>query len=635
MVQNARRRTMTATLLAMTMMTSACGVLNGGESVETGGTGQVGSEVVSTGTGDDGGTATTAVADETSTGAGESDVDKGTVSVGLEALPVEGNGEALQNLIVDTHGPTDDVSGSLNRLVFFPAIPTPNGAHIVDMRVYTRPATSEVGKTSLDLETRFVADGSVDELVTFYETQLTASDWSQTQTENDTDFNGNPFTKLTFETPNDDYQLVENLTIQVTDDAEFPKPIIEAAYRHTYHPDPDRVMLDRFNGWYEIPVPQGSALTSSGFDTRFGPGRTEITLRTDLDYEESGLGDKSYDGLRAELESTLEAGGVAYEDSRTPSDIQLSDDNRFDRVELRPTTTESIQLTGAYKFTTDPFEGVQAAAADQSTDPIGALASAEEIEAVLNEIHGPTDDVSAQMQRLGRFPDIPTPIGAEIIEVTSIIDEVIVFGGDDKKAAIAVTEMWVDGEIDDVVDFYDTTFAGLGWQSTGDETVTEDEGQTKIRTIDYDIPGVDAGSGNAFELTVRDDIDEAKTRVTLDYTEFLDPDQAEMDRWLGWQGDVPLPEDATIESAGISTNGFFGQAIFYVIDYSYADRTEDEMRAEIDRLMAGSDYSFDDEDTTDFRLEMEHPFFTRASMTFLDLTDRTVVSFQASRPLAE
>ena len=616
-------------LVATALLASACGGLAGGGSVDGAGEGQVGSEIVADETpapadaepdGDPDG-ADAAAGGETKIG-------------GLEPLPADGYGEALQALVIDVHGPTDDVSAELNRLIHFPALPTPIGAHIIDLRADARPSPVEPDTAALIVDTRFVADGSVDELVTFYEARLTADGWSLKETENDEDFEGNPFTKLSFELPDDEFRRIENLSIEVTADPEFPKPVIEASYNHGYRPDPDGELAGRFDGWFDtVPLPAGGRHDSGRVQTTFGPGRTDLRVVSTVDYEGSGLADTSEEGLRKEVTAAFEAAGTDFGED-VVGGLEVDDDS-FDEMVVRTFITETIEVSGRSKFGTVPFGGVAAPVVDQGTEPLPPFASREEIEAVINEIHGPTDDITTQMRRLGRFPDVPTPIGAEVIELTAILDEVVVIGGtEDKMAAIGVVEMWVDGDIDDVVAFYETTFAGMGWTPTGDNASTEDDGQTKVRKIDFDIPGIDAGSGNAFELTVTDDIDEARTRVKLDYTEFIAIDDADIDRWLGWQGDVPLPPGAEIESIGVSTNGFFGQAIFYLIDYDYPGRSEAELVDEIGRLMATSDYRFDPDDDSEIRLEMTHAFFERASFSFLDLSDRAQVGFQAVRPLA-
>lgn len=89
--------------------------------------------------------------------------------------PVEGrdDGQSVHDLIIDLHGPTDDVAAQANRLTSFPGIPTPDGgAVITEIMTLQDPAdVTDLADVSAVLSyTRlsFYSSSSTEELILLY-----------------------------------------------------------------------------------------------------------------------------------------------------------------------------------------------------------------------------------------------------------------------------------------------------------------------------------------------------------------------------------------------------------------------------------------------------------------------------------
>ncbi|MDH3680750.1 MAG: hypothetical protein OEV40_12450 [Acidimicrobiia bacterium] len=104
----------------------------------------------------------------------------------------------------------------------------------------------------------------------------------------------------------------------------------------------------------------------------------------------------------------------------------------------------------------------------------------------------------------------------------------------------------------------------------------------------------------------------------------------------GWvrPGGAPLPGGGTIKDLGVSTDGLFGQAIFFFTEYQF-DGEEDAVRTQIEGLVPGSDYDLS-EGAVDTRLYLTHPFFTDAFVGFYSAgSGSTIVDLNTQRPLQD
>ena len=546
-----------------------------------------------------------------------------------EPLPAGASLEQVLALVQDLHGPTSDISAQMNRLVRYPELPTPAGAHIAGIYARGVPAFQNEGRFEMWSEADFYADGTVDDLVVFYETQLPPLGWSSTKKANDTRFDGSPITVLEFEMPSSTGSRTETLEVTIVEDADLPELLVET--RFIGGETDDRSFIDGMSGWFDPSlVPDNGSITSIVLATTAGEGRTDVTIDNQFRYESGETG--------PELLSDVEERGAA-------SGFEIAETSRTDAVELVVPATERFYLSvyeatdystvtveADSKFVNEELETADVVAVDKPTDPVPDFATVDQIETVVNEIHGPTADISAQMNRLTPFPPVPTPIGSSVLDLTASIDQVI--GSDEVLSHFGAVTFEVQGTKDDTLLFFDAQIAALGWTESSRSDETEDDGLTSRTTVEYDIPDANAGSRPPFKLVVIDDVDKADVIVEWTYYEFISKNQALTERWLGWQGETPLPDGGELTSVTVSSDGIFGQAMFFSVEYDYEAVEEADLRSQVEGLVAGSDYGEDEPGVVESRLYLTHPVFTDAYIGFFGLgSGATRVDLSTQRPL--
>ncbi|MGI9615756.1 MAG: hypothetical protein ACR2QO_22780, partial [Acidimicrobiales bacterium] len=105
---------------------------------------------------------------------------------------------------------------------------------------------------------------------------------------------------------------------------------------------------------------------------------------------------------------------------------------------------------------------VEEATADQEPigPPLSPGSTAEQVLEVVNDLHGPTLDVSGQMNRLLDFPPIPTALDTTITEIRADVGE----SADGSRFVVTSEVVLVaPGPVDAHLDLYRATFSELGW----------------------------------------------------------------------------------------------------------------------------------------------------------------------------
>lgn len=608
-----------AAALAVAMAASGCSLLP---------TGDTGSETVAETSTTVAETTDTTAAESTETTVATDEPANDAPAENTDVIPMGATFDQILGVVEDVHGPTTNISAQINRIVTYPELPTPAGAFIAG--IYARVATTFDDDNAFTVwsEADFFADGTTDDLVVFYETQLPPLGWNLTKTATDTRFDGAPITVLTFEIPNDDFALRQELEVTVVEDPDLPELLVET--RYTGAETTDRAFIERFLGWYDPSiVPEGGQPFGVILDTRAGEGRTDLSIDTEYRYEGP---------TEAELLSDLEdrAAGSGLEPAETFRDNAVAftvaglDDFLYTAYE--GSSYSSVTVEGDTKFVNQELETAAVEAVDKPTDPLPEAATAEQIEAIINEVHGPTIDISGQMNRLTPFPAIPTPAGSNVIELTASVNEVI--NNDALRAHIGEVQFRVDGTREDILVFFEAQVASLGWTEASRADESEDDGLTTKTTLEYEIEGIDSGLGAPFKLTVVDDVDKSDVIVTWRYREFVPLSESWESRWNGWYDGSPLPDDGTFRNVGVSTDGIFGQAIFFFAEFEWAEETA-PFRAGVEAEVAGSGYDLDpDPGTAESRLYLTHPFFSDAYVSFFETGGgETWATLNTQRPL--
>jgi hypothetical protein len=184
-------------------------------------------------------------------------------------LEPQSSAELIREAIEDAHGPTDDVAGQMNRFVTFPDLPTPAGTEIIELRADLRD-TLDGQWILVTAEVTVQADGTVDDLVTFYESELTPFGWLQTPATEHAEGPGR-LRRLGFAIPDSSYEL-DDVTVELM---ALPDGAAGAGARSQVRlryvallPIDDQAPRERLAGWAaDLPLPEGGAVTGAGIQT--------------------------------------------------------------------------------------------------------------------------------------------------------------------------------------------------------------------------------------------------------------------------------------------------------------------------------------------------------------------------------
>lgn len=613
-------------LIAIALMAGSCGG-KGEESLQSEAsedpsiTEPAASEVADSETVDESVDSDTGRVDE-SEGSGPASIDN------LAPLSAEDSGAELIALMESIHGPTDDISAEFSQLMPFPQVPTPAGAHIMEVGATPGGSASRTDTTTqVHTYGRVKVGGTPPEVVEEFEAGLAPLGWTLENSQATEEFNSVPAKLLEFET-SDAGRGRETLSIKVIESHEdFKFVVVELSYIASKFPDPDSSISLRFADWHgPLPLYDDAAKQRrNSVGSSFGPGRTELTMSAEYSVDELP---KQDDAMFAKLVDRFTAEGLEFRESG--SSLSL-DRDPFERFEVGTGRWQTVQAS--LKFETPPLDSATAVVGEEKSE--NALptsdASADEIQSVVTEIHGPTVDVSTQMQRLGAFPNVPTPDGADVIGLTSGVQKVT--GNDDVRSSNGRVQMYINGEFDDVVTFYDAQLASLGWTEASSKTSTTDDGLSSERRSTYDLPK-EEGEGTTFALTITDDVDKKRTRVDLVYSELVPTSNSGIERWQAWYGNGPFPDGGELISAGVTTFGWSGSGVFYSAEVLYPNRKHADMKGDIEAAIKASDYAIADGETLgeELKTKLVNPNFVNAEILLAEVyTAGDSIKLDASR----
>lgn len=551
----------------------------------------------------------------------------------LAPLDAQNSSGEITALVESLLGPTEDISGELSQLYPFPRVPTQSGAHIMEVAARTTFVdTDEAGTARVTTSTIVKVDGDRADIIGQYEAAFDSMGWNLDKTEEKNDIStGDPSTVLSFSKNGQDRGF-EIMGVTVVSDTELGANQVRLRYSASDFLDADGALTNRFVGWHgQVPLHEGAERSAIQVDSTFGPGRTEIEIVTSYKVESFPTEDR--DELIQLLVDKAAAEGL--DATEVPSGITVERDN-LDRLFISAGDGHAVR--GEIKVLTPPFDGAKVIGEEKSDEPLPASdATADEIAAIVTDILGPTADVSSQMQRLGLFPDVPTPNGADIVNVRSGIENVISFGGnsDDFRAANSEVEMFIDGDYDDVNAFYDAQLAALGWTVDSNKTEKTDDGLSTVRRVGYEI-SQEPGEQITADLTVTDDVDDARTKVQLSYTEIVSKEDSGIERWQGWFGDSPFPDGGEVHSGGIGTSAIGSAAVFYRVEYRYPGKDLAEMIGQIESSFGGSTFAVADGEKLEAgeNTKLVHPDFSNPNVWLWDsFKDGGRIELKAARRL--
>lgn len=198
--------------------------------------------------------------------------------------------------------------------------------------------------------------------------------------------------------------------------------------------------------------------------------------------------------------------------------------------------------------------------------PLPALSSAEQIKVAVEEAHGRTNDVAAEMNRFVAFPAVPTPERAELIELRA---DVRITADRDHHSITSEIAFTAAGTVEEIIDLYRSRFAELSWTlSTESEQLVDG---TLTKQLTFEIPG-SSYELDDFELRVRleQSPTEARTEIRLRHVELANiSDGTAYDRFVGWAAGLPLPAGGEITGAGIQTSSVGRNSLHYSLAVAY------------------------------------------------------------------
>ena len=217
--------------------------------------------------------------------------------------------------------------------------------------------------------------------------------------------------------------------------------------------------------------------------------------------------------------------------------------------ETLPSTTGST--TTAIPAQTGPtvdFDRVP----NQSTTPLPEDATASELAAVVDDMRGPTNDVSEQMLRLAPFVDFDTPSNSQITDLSISVaptedDELRISAWVALRSPLSATVL---------AEHFDIDRQSQAWNMVSEVEETVDRA-AKITQV-FRNPGY-SGDDNEMTVTI---IDGPFSVYRVDYLIVTDPAAATDDEeeavdtlasLLAWQEGVRLPQSADLIEARIGT----------------------------------------------------------------------------------
>ncbi|MEL7156454.1 MAG: hypothetical protein AAFN30_07635 [Actinomycetota bacterium] len=230
-------------------------------------------------------------------------------------------------------------------------------------------------------------------------------------------------------------------------------------------------------------------------------------------------------------------------------------------------------------------------------DAVGGDDDGRSLNELLLDIHGPTDDVAAQVNRLTSFPAVPTPAGGAVItEVMTLQNPADPADVTDLSAIASFTRLglYSSATPDELLGLYETAYADWGYRTV--KTTEESTDDAVATTIELEL-GDEPGRPTA-EVTVSDGADTDLTLVRIEHRERTGGG----DRYLelaGWARPY-APDDAPLSLVQIGTSytrfdTFATNQIELETAWELPDQSQEETTATAQELAAASGSTFEND----------------------------------------
>lgn len=250
--------------------------------------------------------------------------------------------------------------------------------------------------------------------------------------------------------------------------------------------------------------------------------------------------------------------------------------------------------------------------------PLPPGSTAEQILDAVIETHGPTADVSAQVNRFIAFPPVSTPSGAELIELRADVRDTLERSG---VAIVSEVTLEVDGAVADVIEFYQADFERRSWVLTADSRLAI--GDRRVERLSYQIPDTAFPRADV-QLSVVAAPDSGgigqRSRVHLRYWEVRPAvERSARQRFEDWAGDLPLPEGGQVTGAGIHTTLVGRNSLHFSLAVRYPGIEPGELADRLRAALPSAGYSIEPKPPLGGQLDdwvyLRHDLFAEARVS--------------------
>ena len=255
--------------------------------------------------------------------------------------------------------------------------------------------------------------------------------------------------------------------------------------------------------------------------------------------------------------------------------------------------------------------------------PISATDDYDMVRKAIEQAHGPTNDVAAQMNRFGYFPPLGTPPRTEIVDLRSDVR----LGDDSPRLHTSEVSIMVDGQIDQVSEFFRSEAMRLGWISVAAIT-TQTRGS---RQTQYEVPGSEFPLPDAeIELWPVKAVGPAnlpRSLVRIRYTTVETNSDIDIGTHYGsWVSTVPLPEGGEYQESSIQTSAVGRRSLHLTVSVKYlgVDAASLAQQVRVSMTQAGFPVSQVPTygDKMDHWIYFESPQYDEARITLHEPTDQ-------------
>ena len=192
-----------------------------------------------------------------------------------------------------------------------------------------------------------------------------------------------------------------------------------------------------------------------------------------------------------------------------------------------------------------------------------------EMFALSDQLIGPTSDVAASLRAFAMIPDgIPSPVDSTIQDFS------IDYYGE-SGYFYATATFTSSASPGDVVVFYETMLTAAGFTLNADDVQTDPDSARDTHALEFGIPG-SAYDGASIRVQIETDDDPV---IRLAITDSVGPETLEAFR--GWARGMPAVSDGVPVRANLSAFSDPNLVLTVSTEYVFADRTPDELTAEI------------------------------------------------------